>query len=304
MTASSLCFRSLALALALSTTACSDGDAEEPPQLTCPMEVSAGDHSFSCQGLTFLMMVDESCVKGGCGLIVDVHGGTMSGLQMRDNTLLHELAPKKGFIVLHPSATPDKTNGFWTDDKYPIVASFVQDTITAYKVDKDRVHFTGFSQGGIMTWWFLCNHRELFASAAPVAAAFQSVTCFDDSWQPRVPILYMNGISDAASNIDAARTMVATTTSALALTGGTEIAGDGHYSRKHWQGAAGMVFDYIEHDYGGQAVLGGHCIPGGIDISGAANNYGLNATTCTTGDIKLNWGETVLQWFIDHPRKR
>jgi hypothetical protein len=35
---------------------------------------------------------------------------------------------------------------------------------------------------------------------------------------------------------------------------------------------------------------------------GAPNNFGLNATTCTTGDIQLHWGEIVLQWFIDHPK--
>jgi polyhydroxybutyrate depolymerase len=293
----------LATITSLLTAACSDDEGDEAPALKCPMDVSAGDHTYSCQGLTFLAMVDESCVKGGCGLIVDVHGGTMSGLQMRDNTKLHELAPRKGFIVLHPSATPEKTNGLWTDDKYPIVATFVNDVIKAYKVDEDRVHFTGFSQGGAMTWWFLCNHPELLASAAPVAAAFQDFNCFSADWQPRVPILYMNGISDSASRIEASRTMVDGMTSALSLTGGEEIAGDGHYSRKHWQDSEGMLFDYIEHDYGGQAVLGGHCIPGGSDISGSPNNFGLNATTCTTGEIALHWGETVLQWFIEHPRR-
>lgn len=295
----------IGIVAALFGVACSEDDAApRKPALTCPMDVSAGDHTFSCQGLTFLAMVDEACVEGGCGLIVDVHGGTMAGRQMRDNTKLHELAPKKGFIVLHPSATPENTSGFWTDDKYPIVATFVKDMITAYEVDEDRVHFTGFSQGGAMTWWFLCNQTELLASAAPVAAAFQDFNCFDSSWQPRVPILYMNGISDTASRIEASRSMVEAMTSGLGLTGGDEIAGDGHYTRKRWQGSDGMLFDSIEHDYGGQAVLAGHCIPGGSDLAGSANNFGLNATTCTTGEIALHWGETVLQWFIDHPRKR
>jgi len=51
-------------------------------------------------------------------------------------------------------------------------------------------------------------------------------------------------------------------------------------------------------------VLGGHRLPGGTDISGSANNFGLNATTCTMpANIALNWGEVVLKWFIDHPKR-
>jgi hypothetical protein len=89
----------------------------------------------------------------------------------------------------------------------------------------------------------------------------------------------------------------------LSLTGGMQIAGDGHYTWKRWTGPMNMELEYIEHDYGGQPVLGGHCIPGGIDVpEGGPNNFGLNGTTCTTGMIKLNWGETVLKWFEDHPK--
>lgn len=59
-----------------------------------------------------------------------------------------------------------------------------------------------------------------------------------------------------------------------------------------------MVLEYIEHDYGGQAVLEGHCIPGGTDIEGSANNLTVNATTCTAGDIDIHWGEVALEWFM------
>ena len=31
----------------------------------------------------------------------------------------------------------------------------------AFDVDRDRVHFTGFSQGGFMTWKFICDHADI-----------------------------------------------------------------------------------------------------------------------------------------------
>ena len=238
----------------------------------CITDVSAGDHTFTCGGLTFLVMVDEQCTRSQCGLIFDVHGGTMSGKQMRDNTQLHELAPPKGYLVVHPSATAEKTGGSWTTMHYPIVADFMMRTIAAFQVDPKRVHMTGFSQGSMMTFWFLCNHGELLASAAPVA--FAGGDCIDAAWEPRVPLLYMNGIKDTAATIASSRAMIERLSSELELGEGEETANDGHYTRTHYTDGAGMELDYIEHDYGGQPVLDGHCLPGGIDISGAANNFG------------------------------
>ena len=43
--------------------------------------------------------------------------------------------------------------------------------------------------------------------------------------------------------------------------------------------------------------------PGGIDLMGAPNNFGANATTCTEGENPIHWGEVALQWFLDHPRR-
>jgi poly(3-hydroxybutyrate) depolymerase len=278
----------------------------------CITDVSAGDHTFTCQGLTFLVMVDEMCTKFACGLIFDVHGGTMGGAQMRDNTKLHELAPKKGYLVVHPSATPNNTGGSWNfDTDAPKIADFMTRMIGAFHVDEDRVHFTGFSMGSGMTFWFLCNHAGALASVAPVSGASADMItdietgmkCLDTIGpNPRIPILFMNGIQDQALAIDLARQRVDGLVSRLQLTGGEQIGGDGHWSRKHWKGSDHMALDFIEHDYGGQAVLGGHCIPGGTDIEGSPNNFIANATTCTTGEINMHWGEVALQWFIDHPK--
>lgn len=270
----------------------------------CIKDVTAGDHTFSCGGLTFLVLVDPMCTQFACGLIFDIHGATMSGAQMRDNTLLYKIAPSKGYLVVNPSATASNTGGTWDlTANPPTVADFMDRMIKAFHVDPDRVHVTGFSQGSAMTFWFLQNRHELLASAAPVSGA-TDVAWMDDSWTPRVPILYENGQKDQASTIDRAQTMVENIHDQLKLTGGMEIAGDGHYSRKHWTDGGGMDFDYIEHDYGGQAVLDGHCIPGGVDVPGTGtNNFSLNATTCTTGEIKINWGELALQWFLEHPRR-
>lgn len=274
----------------------------------CITDVSAGDHTFSCDGLTYLVVVPEVCTERACGLIFDVHGGTMSGLQMRDNTHLHELAPPHGYIVVHPSATAENTGGSWDLAAHPpLVGELMDRMIATFHVDMRRIHVTGFSQGSGMTFWFLCNKNELLASAAPISGqSVNGITApgggncleyIDDAWEPRVPFLFMSGTSDTALVIEDARDRVDGLVERLGLGEGTMVGGDAEYRRTRYEGDDGMVLEYLEHDYGGQAVLGGHCIPGGTDIMGSANNFGLNATTCTTGEISIHWGEVALEWF-------
>ena len=269
----------------------------------CITDVKPGDHKFTCSNITFLTLVPPACTQRACGLIFDVHGGTMSGLQMRDNTQLHELAPSHGFIVVHPSATPMNTGGSWdlTNDP-PKIADFFKRVIKAFHVDAKRIHFTGFSQGSAVTFYMMCHHSDLLASTAPLSGNSADVSCITRDWKPRIPFLFMSGITDSSLAIETSRTRWEGFIRELELRGGDVIDTDGHYTRKHWEDPNGLDFDYIEHDYGGQPVLAGHCVPGGIDRMGAPNNFGLNATTCTTGEIKLHWGKTALQWFLDHPK--
>jgi hypothetical protein len=299
-----------------------DGGMIDPPTMLpidppvpddCITDVSAGDHTFSCEGITYLVLVPQACTAYACGLIFDTHGGTMSGLQMRDNTQLHELAPPHGYIVVHPSATAENTGGSWDlAAQPPLVGEFMERMIAAFHVDMRRIHVTGFSQGSGMTFWFLCNKPELLASAAPISGqSVNGITApgggncleyLDDGWEPRVPILFMSGTTDTALVIEDARARVDGLVERLGLSEGVMVAGDDAYRRRRYEGDDGMVLEYLEHDYGGQAVLGGHCIPGGIDIAGSANNFGLNATTCTTGEINIHWGEVALEWFRANER--
>ncbi|MGD8863877.1 MAG: hypothetical protein PVI30_27935, partial [Myxococcales bacterium] len=158
------------------------------------------------------------------------------------------------------------------------------------------------------------SHKNgLLASTAPISGNSASqITAPDGSnciesigagWTPRVPILFMSGTTDTALVIEDARDRVDGLVQRLGLGEGERIDGDAAFRRTRYSDGQGMVLDYLEHDYGGQAVLDGHCIPGGNDVPGAPNNFILNATTCTTGDINIDWGEIALQWFLDHPRR-
>ncbi len=268
----------------------------------CIIDVNAGDHTFTCGGVTFLVMVDEQCTKSACGLIVDVHGGSMTAKQMRRNTELHELAPSKGYLVVHPSAPVIAGVPFWLDEHYPIILDFMEQIIEAFQVDEKRIHVTGFSQGGSVSWWFICNHNDMVASVAPVAAAG---TCIgDEGLDPEISILYMNGRRDPGQNIADAESMIDEVVEKLSMKDSRVIGGDGTWEQTRWTNDNGTDLDFIWHKYAVQppAVSIGHCLPGGTDTQGSGTLAPFNATSCVGNKISLDWGETVLQWFIEHPK--
>jgi poly(3-hydroxybutyrate) depolymerase len=273
----------------------------DPPVASgCIDDVSAGDHTYTCDGIPFLTMVDEQCTTNACGLIMDVHGATMTGAVMRANNRLHQLAPPQGYIAVAPT----EPGGAWDfANQMPILADFIDQMIVAFHLNTRRIHVTGFSMGSGATFWFLCNRPELIASAGPVTGSSASqvtvastgMSCLesiDSDWQPRVPILFMSGTMDTALTAQAAQARTDGIVSRLGLTGGDEIAGDDRYRRRRWTGSDGMVFDFLTHDYSG--AVGGHCIPGPTPDA----IYG-----CTSAGVALDWGQTVLDWFIEHPKR-
>ncbi len=52
--------------------------------------------------------------------------------------------------------------------------ALLDDVISKYKVDEDRVYLTGLSMGGGGTWMLAAAHPDRFAAIAPICGAFRS----------------------------------------------------------------------------------------------------------------------------------
>src|SRR5262249_2340340 len=142
-----------------------------------------------------------------------------------------------------------------TDDAK--VYAFAQTAIAVFHLDPKRVHMTGFSQGGYMTWRFICQHSDFLASAAPAAASgaanlSDEVDCsFTGSDRPsrELPILYMHGKRDALVDYQNGVTKADNVRTAFAMTAAVKIEGDDSYERTRSENANGTVFEFISHDY-------------------------------------------------------
>lgn len=273
----------------------------------CITDVTAGHHVYMCSDLAWDVEIPVQCLDAPCGMIFDVHGLTMSADMQDANTDMRARGREHGYIVVQPNAQPAPPAASWNPDVDDgKVFDFMQRTAAAFHVDPDRWHVTGFSQGGFMSWRFVCAHADVLASAAPGAACgndFPIADCqftADEAPSEPIDILYMHGTADVVVGYACAQPRRDAVIAHFGLGEGELVEQDDDHRWTRYTGD-GMVFEYLEHDYSGVSLLaGGHCFPGSDDTVGELP--GQIAPFACQGPDAFVWGEVVMQFFVDHPR--
>jgi polyhydroxybutyrate depolymerase len=283
-------------------------------------DVAAGHHSFSCDSITYEVEIPTACASGGCGVVVDVHGATMTATNEDKSSGLRAAGGALGYVVVQPTAPLVIGYHSWTpatDD--PKVWTFVQQVVTALAINPKKLHFTGFSQGGAMTWRMLCAHADVLASVAPVAAADgQSLTSttapfvldcsFTGSNLPsqQLPILQMHGTADGLVPFAKGQQQRDAVIAAWSLGSPSPVASDAKYAHTRYLSPTGTVVEFLQHDYVAPSSLllvnlGGHCLPGGQDLPPGGTPSLTLYFSCAQPNGFV-WGEKVMQFFVAHPR--
>lgn len=277
-----------------------DGPGTDLVPSGCIDAVTPGDHVFKCEGLAYDVRVPAACKKGGCGVVLDVHGATMSGRMEDNNTNMRAIGEREGYLVIQPNASGSPPSAIWNPPTdYDKVWAFFELALGVFKVDPKRVHMTGFSQGGRMTFTFACKHADRIASAAP--AAETGCTAAELTAAKReVPLLYMHGTADAlVSFATFAGPQRDAVISAWAMGSPAPVSSDADHAWSRYTNAKGTVFEFIQHDYTAPpALLRGHCYPGSTDPKSVPGQ--LFSFACS-GPNAFVWGEAVMKFFKTHP---
>jgi len=303
--------RQVALAL-LAACGGGGGDPVDDPPVPagCITDVTAGDHTFTCGGLTTDARIPAQCEAPGCGLILVLHGDTGSGLLMDGHVRMRELGEQHGFVVVAPTGPPFGM-GFpgstWEASNDATLVEIVQQFTSVFRVDPAKVHVTGFSRGGFVTWRLLCDHADLFASAAPGGAgdgsSFGEATCFSQGRAPsrHIPIVFLMGRTDASVGYGSMTQIRDAAIAAYGATGPMQLAGDASFTHDRWT-ASDAVIETLDHAYetvsdGPFGSARGHCIAGST-TDPYAPQY---AIPCELPNA-FTWGEEVMTFFLAHPR--
>jgi poly(3-hydroxybutyrate) depolymerase len=269
-----------------------------------------------CDGIAYDVEIPTACAAGGCGVVFDIHGYSMTADQEDKSTGLRALGRENGYVIVQPTAPSAFIVPSWTptqDD--PKIWSFLSDTRTALSIDPKKIHFTGFSQGGAISWYFVCQHADVLASAAPVAAGDDeagapAISCpFNATQSPsqQIPVLQMHGIQDGLVPFTTGTGQRDAALMGWGLANPTVVSSDASYSHTRYTNASGLVFEFIQHNYIVDPppiplTIKGHCLPGGQDLKANATSLEWAYLSCAPPNGFV-WGQVMMDFFIAHPRQ-
>ena len=297
-------------------------DAASPPPTPsgCITDVTPGDHTFTCEGLSVDVSIPTTCVQPGCGLITEIHGDTGNAALMDANTNLKALGKQRGYVVVAPTGPPwpGGPGSTWSVADDETIIKVIKKVAEVFRTDPKKNHVTGFSRGGFVAWRLLCKHAELFASVAPGTAGsgpggacggVSEVSCPFDAAQPdgmptaEVPILFLMGRTDTPVPLACTQRVRDQAIAAWKLTMKSTVDGDAQYTHTRWANAKGTVLETYEHSYetvspGPWSSAKGHCFPGST-MDPQAPQY---AVPCKLPNA-FTWGIEVMKFFEAHPKK-
>jgi polyhydroxybutyrate depolymerase len=280
----------------------------------CITDVTPGEHTFPCQGISFDLVVPDACVHPGCGLVTEIHGDTGDGKLMDANTNLKALGKQRGYVVIAPTGPPwpGGPGSTWHPEDDAKIVAIIQNVAQVFRTDPKKNHVTGFSRGGYVAWRLLCAHADMFASVAPgTAGSAPGGTCngvaetscpFDSTGTPsrKIPVLFLIGRADVPVPYGCTSRIRDQAIAAWGLGAPTTVASDANYTHQRWSANGGLL-ETFEHSYqtvadGPWADAKGHCFPGS-KMDPYAPQY---AVPCAPPNA-FTWGEEVMSFFVAHP---
>ncbi|MGD9163100.1 MAG: prolyl oligopeptidase family serine peptidase [Desulfobacteraceae bacterium] len=93
------------------------------------------------------------------------------------------------FIVVSPQCP----EGQWWTDNLDTIINLLDEIITQYNVDEDRVYLTGLSMGGFGSWALAAKYPDRFAAIAPVCGGALQYNAYS---LVNVPIWIFHGAKD------------------------------------------------------------------------------------------------------------
>ena len=138
--------------------------------------------------------------------ILVLQGSGVSAVSMREAGF-DDIADSENLAVIYvPLSTPswllnaaiegDDTSAAFDVDTVNFVHQMLEELIVNVRLDPSRIYLTGFSDGGVATFYFMCELSHLVAAVATVSASMPVELIEDCAPERPIPLLMLNGTAD------------------------------------------------------------------------------------------------------------
>lgn len=146
-------------------------------------------------------------------------------------------------IIVAPDAP---ARGFIDAAAEGAVLALLDHLQAAYPIDPKRVLVTGFSMGGMGTWYLASRHPDRFTAAIPVAGSPRALGDDGLSAFETLPVHAIHSVDDEVVAIDPARRAIAELKAAGAPAELTEVDGVTHYNVAGFVSSLREVSEWLE----------------------------------------------------------
>ncbi|WP_207423472.1 alpha/beta hydrolase family esterase [Desertivirga brevis] len=126
-------------------------------------------------------------------LIISMHGFNQDAAYQKAQAKWEQVADTAGFAVVFPDGINKRWDISGSTD-LDFILSIIDNMAARYKIDRNRVYLSGFSMGGMMTYFAANRISDKIAAFAPISG-YPLRGQNTDSARP-VPIIHTHGTTD------------------------------------------------------------------------------------------------------------
>ena len=107
------------------------------------------------------------------------------------------------FVIVSPQCPED---AWWSDGpQIQTLNALLDDIVSRYRIDEDRIYVTGLSMGGFGTWRLACEYPDRFAAIAPICGGGEP---YRVRALKHLPVWVFHGAKDDVVPLQASQVMV------------------------------------------------------------------------------------------------
>lgn len=127
-------------------------------------------------------------------LLISCHGMNQDANYQKGMLQIESVADTAKFVTVFPEGI-DKGWDIGGDRDTRFVLALIDEMVTKYKIDRNRVYLSGFSMGGMFTYHAMNKIADKIAAFAPISGYPMWGTTADAKVRP-IPIIHTHGTSD------------------------------------------------------------------------------------------------------------